>query len=97
GIPRTLPSLLLVHKLQRRAAGVGRAGPPPTAERIADLARLAASGAGEPGMQEAVGELLYQVVALAQQAGVDPEGALRKRANDLLDELGSLPVETATD
>ncbi|MGH2720792.1 MAG: hypothetical protein ACRDJO_04205, partial [Actinomycetota bacterium] len=75
--------------------GVGRAGPPPTAERIGELARIAASGGAGAGTQEAVGELLYQVVALAQQAEVDPDGALRKRANDLLDELGALPAETA--
>jgi MazG family protein len=95
GIPRNLPSLLLVHKLQRRAAGVGKAGPPPTAERIAELADAAASGRAEGATdtQDVVGELLYQVVALAQQAGVDPEGALRKRANDLLDELGATSAQ----
>jgi MazG family protein len=89
GIPRNLPALLLVHKLQRRAAGAGKGGAAPTAERIAELARVALGGAlgGEGESQAAVGELLYEVVALAQQAGVDPEGALRKRANELLDAL----------
>jgi uncharacterized protein YabN with tetrapyrrole methylase and pyrophosphatase domain len=45
GIPRSLPALLLVHKLQRRAAGAGKGGPPPSVERIAALARTALEGA----------------------------------------------------
>lgn len=89
GIPRSLPALLLVHKLQRRAAGVGKGGPAPSVERIAELAQTAleADRAHEEEVQDAVGELLYEVVALAQRAGVDPEGALRKRATELLDSL----------
>jgi MazG family protein len=89
GIPRSLPALLLVHKLQRRAAGAGKGGPAPSVERIAELARTAleAGRTQDDEIQSAVGELLYEVVALAQRAGVDPEGALRKRATELLDSL----------
>lgn len=78
-IPRTLPALLLAHKVQRRLSGAGKP-PEGSPARVAELAREAA----EPGGEDAVGELLYEVVALAQAAGVDPEGALRKRAAHLL-------------
>jgi XTP/dITP diphosphohydrolase len=88
GIPRNLPALVLVHKLQRRAAGAGRGEDAVTAERIAELAR--AAGSSPPGSDDAgaaVGQLLYEAVALAQQQGVDPEAALRKRAQGLIDLL----------
>jgi MazG family protein len=86
GIPKNLPALLLVHKLQRRAAGAGAPPPDPSPERIAELARSVADRRGDEA-GPAVGELLYEVVALAQRAGVDPEGALRKRAGELYDAL----------
>jgi MazG family protein len=89
GIPRGLPALLLMHKLQRRAAGAGKGGPTPSVDRITELAQAALErGQGDrEDIQDAIGELLYEVVALAQRAGVDPEGALRKRAGELFDSL----------
>ena len=67
GIPGHLPSLLYAHKVQRKAASVGvEVG----SVADADL-RLG---------HEAVGELLFEAVALAREAGVDPEAALRATA-----------------
>lgn len=75
-IPKNLPALLYAHKVQRRIAGA-TAEFRSSADAIVELAKAAEEG----GDQEAVvGDLLYEVVALAMRAGVDPEGALRKRA-----------------
>ena len=66
GIPGHLPSLLYAHKVQRKAASVGLEVLP------ADL--------GVQLGHEAVGELLFEAVAVARECGVDPEAALRATA-----------------
>jgi tetrapyrrole methylase family protein/MazG family protein len=78
GIPKDLPALLYAHKVQRRISGAGRAWDPST-QRLSSLVE-AASVAGVEA-DSAFGDLLFEVVALAQQAGVDPEGALRRTAS----------------
>ncbi len=67
GIPSALPALLQAHKVQRKAAGVGIEPPPLEAPSVAT--------GGDP--EEHVGELLFEVVALARALGVDSEAALR--------------------
>lgn len=77
-VPRALPALMRAGKLQKRAARYG-VGTPTDAQGVADRA-LALQKASDPGMAEqAAGELLFAAVALARQAGVDPEQALQKR------------------
>jgi len=67
GIAGDLPSLLYAHKVQRKAASVGLdPGPGPVLPQP-----------GTTVAHEEVGELLFAVVGLARQAGVDPEAALR--------------------
>ena len=82
GIPKDLPALLYAHKVQRRISGAGRAWEAST-KHLSTLVDAAAS-AGGPEADSAFGNLLFEVVALAQQAGVDPEGALRRTANQHL-------------
>lgn len=83
GIPKSLPALALASAIQRRqGAGDpdGATADPATAATQA-LQRLG-KGTGAPGSdRELVGELLYSVVALARERGVDPEGALRGHAS----------------
>jgi len=74
-----LPALVYAHKALRRLAGVSRPIQP-SAERLADLAGQMSAAPTE----EVVGELLFQAAALAKQAGVDPEGALRRRSKAYL-------------
>lgn len=81
GLPKGLPALIYAHKVIRRASGVGHELSP-SAERI----RRLAAAAGEEVSDESIGELLLEAVALAGGAGIDPEGALRRRANELLKE-----------
>jgi tetrapyrrole methylase family protein/MazG family protein len=77
GIPTALPALALAAKLQRKAESVDVALPTDADRRqqIADgLGRLAA------GDDEAAGELLFSLVDVVRRLGVDPETALRARA-----------------
>lgn len=67
GIPGELPSLLLAHKVQRKAASIGVDGAGPAG--VVDLGGLADD--------RAVGDALFAVVGAARRADVDPETALR--------------------
>ncbi|MDQ3878136.1 MAG: nucleoside triphosphate pyrophosphohydrolase [Actinomycetota bacterium] len=72
GIPASLPALMSAYKAQKRAAGLGFDAP-------AELARARLNESLEKDMseQEALGEALFWLVAVARAAGIDPEGALR--------------------
>jgi XTP/dITP diphosphohydrolase len=82
GIPSALPALQFAAKLQKRAidgglAGAGRGEPRAAVRRGLDEA----DAAGDPERrEEAIGELLFAVVALAMELGVEPEAALRRAA-----------------
>jgi uncharacterized protein YabN with tetrapyrrole methylase and pyrophosphatase domain len=80
GIPSALPALQLAAKLQKRApAGAldeGAGSPARVRERLDELA----GAAGAEELEAVVGELLFEVVALARASGVEPEAALRATA-----------------
>lgn len=80
GIPESLPALLLAHKAIRRLAGAGA-----PVEPSADAARAALeSFIGQPDPRS-LGQVLFEIVALASNEGSDPEGALRIYTKALLD------------
>jgi MazG family protein len=79
GIPTALPALQLAAKLQKRAPGGLAAGTGSAATVRERLDQLTEAGDPER-LEEAVGELLFEVVALARAAGVEPEAALRRTA-----------------
>ncbi|MCA1691155.1 MAG: MazG family protein [Actinobacteria bacterium] len=84
GLPGHFPSLLYAHKVQRKAASVGL--------------EPVSAGAGAPG--SAIGDLLFQVVSQAREAGVDPEAALRAttvRFRDRFVEVERLARERGVD
>jgi tetrapyrrole methylase family protein/MazG family protein len=98
GIPRTLPSLALAAKLQRKAESVGLADQGPADDRrlvlesLDRLARVPSGSTGETLEAERstvadVGEALLALSDLARRAGVDPESALRARCRRLLEEI----------
>ena len=80
GIPSALPALQLAAKLQKRAPdgglAAGAGSPASVRERLDELA----GAAGDDELEGAVGELLFEVVALARANGVEPEAALRRTA-----------------
>ena len=79
-VPETLPALLYARKVQRRASGS-----PPTSEASVERAReglLAVDSAeGRDEQFDALGDALFEVVAVARRLHVDPELALRAAAD----------------
>ena len=87
GLPRSLPELLMAHRLQERAAAVGfdwpdTAGPAgKVREELAEVEMELASPEASAGrLEQEIGDLLFSVVNLARKAGVNPGPAL-ERAN----------------
>lgn len=76
-VPQALPALMRAAKLQKRAAryGVHCKGDGELLKQQADQLQTAPDATAA---QEAAGALLFAVVALARQAGVDPEQALQR-------------------
>ncbi len=78
-VPHALPALSRAAKLQKRAAKHDAPVPVPAPDALADLARRVE--AGGPGSEAALGQLLFDITALARKAGLDPEQALSRRAD----------------
>jgi MazG family protein len=82
GLPPSLPELLMAHRLQERAAGVGFDWPDssgPAAKVREELAEVESETAPER-LDHEIGDLLFSVVNLARKVGVHPGPALG-RAN----------------
>jgi tetrapyrrole methylase family protein/MazG family protein len=85
GIPSALPALQLAAKLQKRVADTEFAWPErdrPAAkvgEVLQELDEVAETSDPDR-LERAVGDLLFAVVALARERGVEPEAALRRAA-----------------
>jgi MazG family protein len=87
GLPDTLPELLMAHRLQERAAGVGFDWPDtngPLAKVHEELAEvegeLLGGSEAHDALEAEIGDLLFAVVNLARKAGVQA-GAALDRAN----------------
>lgn len=82
GIPKALPALSYVTKIERKAVGVGF-GYEASPDRVRSVADelLALEG----GDEEAFGEVLFSLARFAAATGVDPEAALRVAARRFQD------------
>lgn len=78
-IPRSLPALARSHKLIEKSSRAGRIWPE-SVENIA-ICTAKVKNLSESVNDELLGEALFALVAVARDAGIDPEGALR-RATD---------------
>jgi len=76
-VPRHLPALLAARKVQERWEDSGRG-------RVNCNGLKGLLGPGDP--EEEVGRLLFRVVALARELGVEPELALRRTTEEFLQE-----------
>lgn len=76
-VPQVLPALMRAAKLQKRAARyqVAVSAAPQMVEESAEMLQAAAD---EAAAEQAAGKLLFQAVALARKAGIDPEQALQR-------------------
>jgi len=92
-VPENLPALLYARKLQRRAAGGGEVSPWEALSNVARAVGQAERAVAAEDDRDAgfagVGELLFACVELARAAGVDPELALRRRADEFRASAGS--------
>ncbi|NNN20088.1 MAG: MazG family protein [Acidimicrobiaceae bacterium] len=88
GIPQSLPSLLLVSKLLRKATAVGITLPTPETSagevsRIwSSISSLVQSGSHDSAKE--FGELLWWIANLAKEIGIDLESALRSRTREFI-------------
>ncbi len=104
GVPLSQPALALAAKLQKRAAkvgvpvdlalGAGQLSPVDVVVGlVGELARDTDTGSAaaeaETPAETLVGDLLFAAVALARQAGADPEAALRTSARRFRDTLAA--------
>jgi uncharacterized protein YabN with tetrapyrrole methylase and pyrophosphatase domain len=80
GIPTALPALQLAAKLQKRAPAGGLAEEAGSPGRVRERLDEVLKAEGPDQLEEAVGDLLFEVVALARADGVEPEAALRRTA-----------------
>jgi tetrapyrrole methylase family protein/MazG family protein len=93
GITMSLPSLVLVPKLFRKADSIGLDVGDGAVERATgDLG--AALAAGD---DEALGRVLAAVAVLAWERGLDPEAALRTWARGFRDRFAAMEVRAAAD
>jgi len=94
GIPSALPALLYASKLQRKATSLGAKPPEETATLRDAMAAIRQSQAEQSSRhlevpeteqeigEVAVGQMLFQIVRLAAQQGIDCEAALRQEAHN---------------
>ncbi len=86
GIPESLPSLILVSKLLRKATAVGMEIPSAQSSMVAasrtleELGELIGTGAVE--LSDEFAELLWWIANLAKAIGIDLESALRSKTKD---------------
>lgn len=78
-VPRALPALMRAAKLQKRAARYDAAVAADAQTVAACAASLQDGPADAAQAEEITGRMLFAAVALARQAGVDPEQALQRR------------------
>ncbi len=94
-IPRSLPALPRAQKLQKRAASVGFDWPSPVGvfakleEEVAELRDALAVG-DKASVGEEMGDVLFTVVNLARQLGLDAEAALRNANSKFEQRVGHM-------
>ena len=91
-VPSTMPALAWALGLQKRAARVGFdfATPESAADAVAEEARELSDASGPDEAFDAVGDLLFAIVALARKRKVNPEDALRVAGQRFRDRFARL-------
>jgi ATP diphosphatase len=96
GLPPSLPALIMAHRLQERAAGVGFDWPDDRGprEKIREELNELEAELGtprDPGrIEHEIGDLLFAVVNLARKTGCDARAALEKANARFLERFGKI-------
>jgi XTP/dITP diphosphohydrolase/tetrapyrrole methylase family protein/MazG family protein/ATP diphosphatase len=85
-VPETLPALLYARKVQRRASG---SPPPVSIDRVREGLLTLESADGRDEQFDALGAVLFELVAVARRMHVDPELALRATADRFRERVGA--------
>jgi len=100
GIPKTLPSLLRAHRLQKRAAGVGFDW-----EKVEDVLKKldeelkefkeALKTKRQDGIEDELGDIFFMLVNISRFIGVNPEDALRKTISKFIHRFRYIEMNAA--
>jgi MazG family protein len=80
-VPETLPALLYARKVQRRASGSPPDSEAASVQRAREGLVALETATGRDEQFDALGDALFEVVAVARRLHVDPELALRAAAD----------------
>ena len=100
GIPKTLPSLLRAHRLQKRAAGVGF-----DLEKVEDVLKKldeelkefkeALKTKRQDEIEDELGDIFFMLVNISRFIGVNPEDALRKTISKFIHRFRYIEMNAA--
>jgi tetrapyrrole methylase family protein / MazG family protein len=100
GIPKTLPSLLRAHRLQKRAAGVGFDW-----EKVEDVLKKldeelkefkeALKTKRQDEIEDELGDIFFMLVNISRFIGVNPEDALRKTISKFIHRFRYIEMNAA--
>lgn len=100
GIPKTLPSLLRAHRLQKRAAGVGFDW-----EKVEDVLKKldeelkefkeALKTKRQDEIEDELGDIFFMLVNISRFFGVNPEDALRKTISKFIHRFRYIEMNAA--
>ena len=99
-VPRCFPALIRAAKVQKKAANVGfdwpdaQAAFPKIAEEAGELRRAMA---GDGGVEEETGDLLFAVVNVARLLGLDPEALLRDATDKFIARFAAMETAAAAE
>ncbi len=95
-LPRSMPALQMAWRVQQRASDVGSILPDPreSSERsCASMERLACGNVGPGGIGDEIGRLLFLVVNISRQSGIEPEAALKNACRAFMAGLEESPPD----
>jgi ATP diphosphatase len=101
GLPPSLPALIMAHRLQERAAGVGFDWPDDRGPRDKvreELVEIEAELGATPDrtrLEHEIGDLLFAVVNLARKVGIDSRAALEKANRRFQERFGKIEALAA--
>ncbi|MBI4499747.1 MAG: nucleoside triphosphate pyrophosphohydrolase [Gemmatimonadetes bacterium] len=101
GLPPSLPALIMAHRLQERAAGVGfdwtdERGPrDKIREELDELESELHDHRDQERLEHELGDLLFAVVNLARKVGVDSRAALEKANRRFQERFGKVEALAA--